>query len=370
MTVAIVRSTTAGLAAAALLGLGLSAPAAAQDAAAPAAQTQAAAKPRIVIIGTGGTIAGAGASSVNTGDYDSAKVAVDKIIAAVPEIKQVADVKGEQIFQIGSESFNDERLLKLAKRVSELAKQPDVDAVMITHGTDTIEETAYFLNLTLKTEKPVVVIGAMRPGTALSADGPLNLYNAAVVAASPEAKGKGVLVVMNDEIHSARDVTKSNALKVETFESLYGPLGVVVESKPYFYRLPARPHTTATEFDIDGIDSLPKVDVFYAHVSMDPKALGALAGLGGKALIYAGTGNGSVADYMEAPLTEVRKSALVVRATRTGSGMVVRNGEERDDEQDWVTAADQSPQKARLLTSLALTKTSDPKVLQEMFWKY
>jgi len=363
MTVAIVRSTTAGLAAAALIGLWLSGPAIAQDAAAPAAQTQAAVKPRIVIIGTGGTIAGAGASSVNTGDYDSAKVAVDKIIAAVPEIKQVADVKGEQIFQIGSESFNDERMLKLAK-------QPDVDAVMITHGTDTIEETAYFLNLTLKTEKPVVVIGAMRPGTALSADGPLNLYNAAVVAASPEAKGKGVLVVMNDEIHSARDVTKSNALKVETFKSLYGPLGVVVESKPYFYRLPARPHTVATEFDIDRIDSLPKVDVFYAHVSMDPKALGALAGLGGKALIYAGTGNGSVADYMEAPLAEVRKSALVVRATRTGAGMVVRNGEEKDDEQDWVSAADQSPQKARLLTSLALTKTSDAKALQEILWKY
>ncbi len=340
----------------------------AQEAAPPAAQ--ATTKPNILIIGTGGTIAGAGASSVNTGDYDSAKVAVDKIIAAVPEMKEVANVKGEQIFQIGSESFNDERLLKLAHRVSELVKQPDVDAVMITHGTDTIEETSYFLNLTLKTEKPVVIVGAMRPGTALSADGPLNLYNAAVVASAKEARGKGVLVVMNDEIHSARDVTKSNALKVETFKSLYGPLGVVVESKPYFYRLPARPHTMATEFDIDQIEALPKVDVFYAHVTMDPKALDAIAGLGGKALIYAGTGNGSVADYMEEPLKKVREKEIVVRATRTGSGLVVRNGEEKDDDNDWIVAADQSPQKARILMSLALMKTSDTKQLQDILYKY
>ncbi len=327
-------------------------------------------KPNIVIIGTGGTIAGAGASTVNTGDYDSAKVAVDKIIAGVPEMKTVANVRGEQIFQIGSESYNDERMLKLAKRVSELLKQPDVDAVMITHGTDTIEETSYLLNLTLKSDKPVVVIGAMRPGTALSADGPLNLYNAAVVAASPESKGKGVLVVMNDEIHSARDVAKTNALKVETFKSLYGPLGVVVESKPYYYRLPARPHTTATEFDIDKIDSLPKVDVFYAHTSMDPGILTAIADRGGKALIYAGTGNGSVADYMEEPLKEVRKKEIVVRATRTGSGQVVRNGEEKDDENDWIVTADQTPQKARLLVSLALTKTQDAKEIEKILYKY
>lgn len=328
-------------------------------------------KPNIVIIGTGGTIAGAGASSVNTGDYDSAKVAVDKIIAAVPEMKQVANVKGEQIFQIGSESYNDERILKLAKRISELVKQPDVDAVMVTHGTDTIEETSYFLNLTLKTDKPVIIVGAMRPGTALSADGPLNLYNAAVTAASPESKGKGVLVVMNDEIHSARDISKTNALKVETFKSLYGPLGVVVESKAYYYRLPAKPHTTATEFDIDQITSLPKVDVFYAHTSMDPKILAAITANGSKALIYGGTGNGSVADYMEEPLKEVRKSGvIVVRATRTGSGQVVRNGEEKDDDNDWIVTADQTPQKARLLTSLALTKTQDTKEIEKILYKY
>lgn len=355
---------------AACLALAVPAHVQAQEAAQKPEAAAEAKKPNIVIIGTGGTIAGAGASTVNTGDYDSAKVAVDKIIAGVPEMKTVANIRGEQIFQIGSESYNDERMLKLAKRVSELLKQPDVDAVMITHGTDTIEETSYLLNLTLKSDKPVVVIGAMRPGTALSADGPLNLYNAAVVAASPESKGKGVLVVMNDEIHSARDVAKTNALKVETFKSLYGPLGVVVESKPYYYRLPAKPHTTQTEFDIDKIDSLPKVDVFYAHTSMDPGILTAIADRGGKALIYAGTGNGSVADYMEEPLKEVRKKEIVVRATRTGSGQVVRNGEEKDDENDWIVTADQTPQKARLLVSLALTKTQDSKEIEKILYKY
>ncbi len=355
------RTVIAGLAATALSSL-----AAMGARAAPAAPL-----PNLVIIATGGTIAGAGASSINTADYDSAKIAVDKIIAAVPELKLVARVRGEQLFQIGSESFDDARLLQLGKRVSALLKQPDVDGVIITHGTDTIEETSYFLNLTLKSDKPVVVVGSMRPGTALSADGPLNLYNAAVVAGSPDARGKGVLVVMNDQIHTARDVTKTNSVKVETFQSPYGPLGVVVESKPYFYRLPARPHTLASQFDIDQITSLPKVSIFYAAVSMDPAILTATAPPGVRALIYAGTGDGSVADYMEAPLKAIRaRGVVVVRATRTGSGMVLRNGEETDDANDWIVTADQNPQKARMLMSLALTQTADTQALQAILYRY
>src|SRR6185369_217789 len=167
-------------------------------------------------------------SSTNVSAYESAVVGVDALIAAVPEIRKAANVRGEQIFQIASQSFNDERWLKLAHRVSDLLKSDDVDGIVITHGTDTLEETSYLLNLTLKSDKPVVLVGAMRPGTALSADGPLNLYNAVIVAASAQAVGLGTLVVMNDEIHSARDVTKTNSVKVETFHSLYGPLGTVV----------------------------------------------------------------------------------------------------------------------------------------------
>jgi glutamin-(asparagin-)ase len=332
---------------------------------------QEARKPNLVVIGTGGTIAGAGASSANTSAYQSAVVPVDKVIAAVPEIRNIANVKGEQIFQIGSESFNNERLLKLAHRVSDLLKSSEVDGVVITHGTDTIEETAYFLNLTLKSSKPVVLVGSMRPGTALSADGPLNLYNAAVVAASPEAAGKGTLVVMNDEIHTGRDVTKTNSVKVETFKSPYGPLGYVVESKPMFYRTVSRPHTLQTEFDIDTINSLPEVHIVYAYGNMSRAPYYALANTGTKAIIHAGTGNGSVADYITDTLRELRsKGVLIVRATRTGSGPVVRNGEAPDDKYDWLVTGDQNPQKARLLMALALTKTTDSKQLQQILWKY
>lgn len=328
-------------------------------------------KANVVIIGTGGTIAGAGASSVNTAAYQSAVVPVDKIIASVPEMQKIANIRGEQIFQIGSESFNDERLLKLGKRVSALLKQDDVDGIVITHGTDTIEETAYFLNLTLKSNKPVVVVGSMRPGTALGADGALNLYDAVLVASSKDAVGKGTLVVMNDEIHSGRDVTKTNSFKVETFRSPYGPLGYVVEGKLLFYRLPARPHTMATEFDIDKINSLPRVDIAYNYGNVSRVAYDAFAAAGAKAIIHDGTGNGSASEFIVPVLREIRgKGIQIVRATRTGSGVVIRNGEQPDDKYDFVVTDDQNPQKARILTALALTKTNDSKELQNIMWKY
>ncbi|BDB24356.1 glutaminase-asparaginase [Cupriavidus sp. TA19] len=338
---------------------------------APAAAQAEARKANIVIIGTGGTIAGAGASAINTAAYQSAVVPVDKIIASVPEVSKVANVKGEQIFQIGSESFNNERLLKLAKRVSELLKQPDVDGIVITHGTDTIEETSYFLNLTLKSDKPVVVVGSMRPGTALGADGALNLYDAVLVASNPASKGKGTLVVLNDEIHTGRDVTKSNTFKAETFRSQFGPLGYVVEGRSLFYRLPARPHTLQTEWDIDKIDKLPEVAVVYAYGNVNPASIDAAVKNGAKAIVYAATGNGSVGDYMVEPLKAARaKGVQIVRASRTGSGVVIRNAEQPDDKYDWIVTDDQLPQKARILMALALTKTNDPKALQQIFWKY
>ncbi|SDP39700.1 glutamin-(asparagin-)ase [Ralstonia sp. 25mfcol4.1] len=341
------------------------------SAAAPAGTTAEARKANIVIIGTGGTIAGAGASATNTAAYQSAVVPVDKIIASVPEISKVANVKGEQIFQIGSESFNNERLLKLGKRVSELLKQPDVDGIVITHGTDTIEETAYFLNLTLKSDKPVVVVGSMRPGTALGADGALNLYDAVLVASSPASKGKGALVVLNDEIHTGRDVTKTNTFKTETFRSPFGPLGYVVEGRTLYYRTLARPHTLQTEFDIDKIDKLPEVAVVYAYGNVNPASIDAAVKNGAKAIVYAATGNGSVGDYMVEPLKAAQaKGVQVVRASRTGSGIVVRNAEQPDDKYNWIVTDDQLPQKARILMALALTKTNDPKALQQIFWKY
>jgi L-asparaginase type II len=165
-------------------------------------------KPNVVILATGGTIAGAGADVTNSATYQAAKVPVDKLIAGIPQLTTIAEVRGEQVFQIASESFTNDNLVTLGKRVAALVKQGDVDGVVITHGTDTLEETAYFLNLVVRTDKPIVLVGSMRPGTAMSADGMLNLYNAVSVAASKDARGKGVLVTMNDEINSGRDVSK------------------------------------------------------------------------------------------------------------------------------------------------------------------
>src|SRR5574343_909233 len=224
-----------------------------------------AAKPNVVVLATGGTIAGAGASAANSATYAAAKVPVDKLLAGLPELANVAKVSGEQVFQIASESFTNDHLLKLGQRVSALSKQADVDGIVITHGTDTLEETAYFLNLVVHTAKPIVVVGSMRPGTAMSADGMLNLSNAVSVAASADARGKGVLVAMNDELNSGRDVSKMVNIKTEAFKSPWGPLGMVVEGKNYWFRLPAKRHTVDSEFDIEKIDTLPAVEIAYGH---------------------------------------------------------------------------------------------------------
>ena len=329
-------------------------------------------KAQVVILATGGTIAGAGASAANSATYQAAKVPVDRLLASVPELGNVADVRGEQVFQIASESFTNAHLLQLAKRVSALSKQKDVDGIVITHGTDTLEETAFFLNLTVHTNKPIVVVGSMRPGTALSADGALNLYNAVATAASPTAAGKGVLVTMNDEINSGRDVAKSVNVRPDAFKSAWGDLGMVVEGQTYWFRAPVKSHTVNSEFDIDQIESLPQVDIAYGYGNTSPVAYQAFAAAGAKALIHAGTGNGSVSKDVVPALRELRaKGVHIVRSSRVmGGGFVLRNAEQPDDQYDWVVAHDLNPQKARILASLALTKSNDAKVIQRIFMEY
>lgn len=330
---------------------------------------QAESKPKVVVLATGGTIAGAGATAANSATYQAAKVPVDKLIAGVPELKDIADVRGEQVFQIASESFTNEKLVELAKRVSALSKQNDVDGIVITHGTDTIEETAYFLTLVVHSAKPIVVVGSMRPGTSMSADGMLNLYNAVVVAGSKDAAGKGVLVVMNDTIDSGRDVAKRVNIKTNAFSSQWGPLGMVVEGKNYWFRAPVKTHTVNSEFNIDNIDKLPDVNIVYGSGNMSPEVVKAAGNA--KALIHAGTGNGSVANYMVDTLREIRsKGTLIIRSSRVGEGFVIRNSEQPDDKYDWVVAHDLSPQKAKILAAVALTKTADTKELQRIFWSY
>ena len=327
--------------------------------------------PNVVILATGGTIAGAGASAVNSATYAAAKVGVEKLIAGLPELSKVANVRGEQVFQVASESLTNDNLLTLAKRVSALSKQSDVDGIVITHGTDTLEETAYFLTLTVHTSKPIIVVGSMRPGTALSADGALNLYNAVNVAGSKDAMGKGVLVTMNDNIDSGRDVSKNVNIKTNAFSSQWGPLGMIVEGRNYWFRAPVKRHTMNSEFDIDSINALPPVEIAMGYEGVSSVAIDAIAKSGAKALIHGGTGNGSVADRIVPNLQKARADGvIVIRSARVPDGFVIRNAEQPDDKYDWVVAHDLRPQKARILAMVALTKTNNTKELQRIFWEY
>ena len=337
-----------------------------------AAQAQTAKLPNVTILATGGTIAGTGAISTTTVGYTAATVGVQALIQAVPEMTKVANITGEQVFQIASENMGNEHWLALAKRVNVLLAQPDVDGIVVTHGTDTLEETAYFLNLVVKSRKPVVLVGSMRPSTALSADGPINLYNAVNLAGSPAAVGKGVLVAMNDQIHAARDVSKANTTTADTFRAAeLGMIGYFQGGKPFFYREVTRKHTVDTEFDVSKLDVLPQVDVAYAYANVGAVAVNALVAAGAKGLVHAGVGNGSLPAKTRPALVAAReKGVVIVRSSRVGQGIVARNGEANDDQLDFVVADTLSPQKARILLMLALTKTSNTKDIQRMFYTY
>ena len=340
-----------------------------------AVQAQEAAKPKlanVTILATGGTIAGTGATTTTTVGYTAATVGVQRLIQAVPELAKVANVSGEQVFQIASENMSNDHWLTLAKRINVLLAQQNVDGIVITHGTDTIEETAYFLNLVVKSRKPVVLVGSMRPSTAISADGPINLYNAVLLAASPDAAGKGVLVAMNDQIQAGRDVTKTNTSSMDTFKTAdLGLLGYIQGSKPFFYRQVVRKHTVDTEFDISALTVLPQVEIAYAHANVGPMAVEAFMAGGAKGIIHAGVGNGSLPAKVKPALVAARaKGAIVVRASRVGQGILARNGEANDDELDFVVADTLNPQKARILLMLALTRTSNTKDIQRMFYTY
>jgi L-asparaginase len=340
---------------------------------AAAAQTpQPSPLPHVTILATGGTIAGTAASSTATVGYKAATVGVEALIAAVPELAKVARVTGEQVFQIASENMDPAHWLVLARRVNELLARDDVAGVVITHGTDTLEETAYFLDLVVKSAKPVVLVGAMRPSTAISADGPMNLYNAVALAASHEAVGRGVLVCMNDRIDAARDVTKTNTVALDTFRSPeLGVLGIMEGGRPVFYRTADRAHTTATEFDIKGLGELPNVGIALAYAGSGRVAIDALVAAGVKGIVNAGVGDGSLSVEARAALAEARKRGiLVVRASRIPGGPVVRDGEADDDALDFVVADNLSPQKARILLALALTRTTDTREIQRMFRRY
>ncbi len=328
----------------------------------------------IVILATGGTIAGVADKSTQTVGYKASALAVDTIIKSVPELRSIKDLKitGEQVLQITSQNFNAELWLKLAKRVNQLIKSRGVDGIIITHGTDTIEETAYFLSLVIKTDKPIVIVGAMRPTTSISADGAMNLYNAALVANADSSKGKGVLVVFNDTIISAREVTKSNNFKVEAFTATGGGvLGYIHSGDIFYVSSPVGLYGKNSEFNIENINKLPVVDIFYGYPGANYKYINLAVELKIDGIVYAGTGNGSMNDEVEKAARSAQKAGVVIlRASRVMKGRVARNGEVADDEANFIVAKDLSPQKARILLMLGLTKNKDTKYLQELFNKY
>src|SRR5215471_11218541 len=315
------------------------------------------AKANIVILATGGTIAGAAATGTQSG-YKSGAVTIDAMIAAVPTIRDMANVKGEQISNVGSQDMSLDIMLTLAKRINQLLATPEVDGIVVTHGTDTMEETAFFLNLVVKSDKPVVMVGSMRPSTAVSADGPLNLYNAVGVATDPNAKGRGVLVVMNDWIQAAHSLTKTSTTAVQTFMSpLRGLVGVAAYGKNDFYNTPTWKHTSASEFDVSSVNKLPRVDVVFACADMPPDLIDASVANGAKGIVIAGVGNGNMNKAsLDAAANAVKKGVMVVRSSRVPTGNVGRNVEVNDDELGLIASDELNPQKARILLSLALMK--------------
>ena len=327
--------------------------------------------PTVYVLATGGTIAGAAASDVQAG-YSSGQVGIEQMINAVPQAKKLAHLKGEQVSNIGSQDMNDEVWMKLATRVNELLARPDVSGVVITHGTDTIEETAYFLNLVVKSRKPVVMTASMRPSTALSADGPLNLYNAIAVAANRDAAGKGVLVVINDWIHGAASLTKTSTTAVQTFMSpLSGLIGTVAYGIPEWYRGPVGKNTASSEFSVTNSTVLPRVDIIMATENMDGALINAAAAAGAKGIVIAGVGNGNMTkSALQALEAQQKRGIVCVRSTRVTTGQVGRNVEVNDDSLHFVASLGLNPQKARVLLRLALLKTSDPATIQRYFDEY
>ncbi|HAA1920237.1 TPA_asm: L-asparaginase [Campylobacter jejuni] len=328
------------------------------------------AKSRIAILGTGGTIAGLIDSTIATTGYTAGAIDIDVLIKAVPQIRDLADISWEQIANIDSSNMCDEIWLRLAKKIAKLFAE-GIDGVVITHGTDTMEETAYFLNLTIKSDKPVVLVGAMRPSTAISADGPKNLYNAVALVANKEAKNKGVMVAINDKILSARGVVKTHSLNVDAFSSPdFGDLGYIVDGKVFFYNNVTKAHTKNAPFDVSKLTSLPKVDILYSY-SNDGSGVAAKALFehGTKGIVVAGSGAGSIHKNQKDVLKELLKKGLkVVVSSRVVAGCVAVS--DSDEKLGFISAEDLNPQKARVLLILALTKTSDPKKIQEYFLKY
>lgn len=327
--------------------------------------------PRVMVLATGGTIAGLGDSETRSG-YRSGRISVDAMIGALPGVSAIARVQGQQVANVGSQDMTFAIMIDLANRINGLLNGGGIDGVVVTHGTDTMEETAHFLNLTVRSRKPVVLTGAMRPFTAISPDGPLNLYNAIAVAADPEAVGRGVLVVMNDRIHGAHSLTKTNTTSVETFISpINGLIGTVNTGSTEYFRGPFRKHTYQSAFCVSGIASLPRVDILYACADMPADLIDCSLGRGARGIVIAGDGNGNMnAATIERAARAAQTGLIIVRSSRVPTGKVSRNVEIDDDHLRFVVSDELNPAKARILLMLALTQKRSLEQIQQLFYDY
>ena len=331
-------------------------------------------KPRVHVIGTGGSIAGLGPDRMDymlytdIGDHLTIQQSLDR----VPEIQDIAQTSSEDLVSVGSTAIGTPEWLALTRRINQLFRDDSgLGGIAVTHGTATLEETAYFLNLTVKSDKPVVVTGAMRPPTALSTDADLNLLDAVRIAASPHAGGMGVLTVLNNEIQAAREVSKANSFRVETFRpNELGFLGYSdSDGQVVFYRAPVRLHTTATAFDVDGRDGLPRVEIVYSYAGADGLFVEAARQSRADGLVVVGFGGGTFPPaFIEAAARVVEDGIPVVLATRSTAGRVIATP--RRQQQGFIVCDNLLPQKARILLMLALTTTGDREELQQAFYQY
>src|SRR6478672_4992637 len=327
--------------------------------------------PRVIILATGGTIAGAGASADRAG-YTAGKIPIDDLIGGIPTVKKIATITGEQVASVGSQDMTLDIWKKLAVRANEIFAKDEADAIVVTHGTDTQEETGYFLDLLVNSTKPVVLTGSMRPATAISADGPKNLYDAITVAIDPKSKGRGVLISFNEGIFDAREVMKLSTSFTNAFGSPNtGAVGQAYDGRVEYYLSSDREVNPKKPIVIKADTKLPRVDIVYMYADAPSDQIDMLIGKKVDGIVIAGVGNGNFNKaYMEAVKRAVAAGIIVCRASRAPSGRVVLHDEINDDELGTIVSDDLTPQKARILLMLGLTKTKDKKQLQNFFFKY
>lgn len=329
-------------------------------------------KPKVAVIGTGGTIASIGKTPLDILDYGATKtlIAVDKIIDMFPEVHDAADIVPVPYRAIPSPAVGFAEWRELVLKIDALAQDPDLDGIVVTHGTSSMEETAYALHLTVKADIPVVMVGSQRPSSALSSDAGFNLLNGIRTAGAPDARGMGVMTLLNDEIQCAREVTKTSNYRMQTFRSPdFGCLGHADGDAIVFYRKPLRRHAPDTEFDIRSIEALPRVDIVYAYADSDGTAARAFLAAGAEGIVSAGFPPGSCSPGEEAALREaVSRGVTVVQSSRAGSGRTFKST--KLQESGFLAADNLNPQKARILLSLALTVTRDPAEIERIFLTY